>query len=83
MEPDPTPYDGSMFGDGAGEKTAEEVVSAPAAAVIRELRQLRDEVKRQGEAVSSLAIAVAQQTAALLKLTDKLADPIERKGRNR
>lgn len=83
MAIDPQPYDGEDFGDSDREPTHQEVVSAPAAAVLRELRQLRDEVKRQGEAVSSLAVAVARQTDVLAKLTDKLTDPIVRKGRDR
>lgn len=66
------------------EKTAEDVPDrVTTSAVLKELRQLRDEVKRQGEAVSSLAIAVAKQTGALERLTDQLASPLERKGRNR
>lgn len=80
--PDPTPYDGD-FGESDQEPTHQEMVSAPTAAFLRELREIREAVKRQGEAVASLAIAVTKQTAELARLSDRLEDPIKRKGRDR
>jgi hypothetical protein len=42
------------------------------AALTRELRGLHREVKRQGEALDRLAVAMTQQTAALAALTAAL-----------
>jgi hypothetical protein len=42
------------------------------AALTRELRGLRHAVKTQGEALDRLSVAVAQQTAALERLTASL-----------
>lgn len=51
------------------------------AGLTKELRGLHHEVKRQGEALDRLSVAIAQQTAALEKLTERLTDP--KKGRDR
>lgn len=75
--PDPT----TTTDDWEGEPTKEEMLSAPTAAVLVQLRRMAQTIERQGEAIDRLSIAVAQQTAALEKLTQLLTDP--KRGRDR
>jgi hypothetical protein len=81
MAPDLEPYDGEAFGDSDQEPTKEETLTAPTSAFFSQFRRLADMVERQGQAIDRLTVAVAQQTAALTKLTERLTDP--RKGRDR
>lgn len=63
MAPDPHPYDGGMFDVSDAEPTKEEMISAPATAVLVELRKLGNRVERQGEAIDRLAVAIEHLAA--------------------
>ena len=56
------------------EPTAQEMVSAPASAVVAELRDLGKKVERQGQAIDSLAVAVQQLTEQLKKRDERGRD---------